>query len=74
VQFRLFPAQITLVLDPLGCAEKVGIDRRSADRAAHLPHRFLHCVKKGATGILHGISTVRDLGGVRGRALTVASA
>src|ERR1700740_3302412 len=39
---RLFPAQITLVLNPLGGGENIGIDRRGADRATDLPHRFLH--------------------------------
>src|SRR3954447_10376274 len=60
----LFPSQVTLVLDPFGSGEELGIDRRGADRATHLQHGFLHSFKKGTAGVLHEMPAVGDLDGV----------
>jgi hypothetical protein len=63
----IFPAQISLVLNPLGGGEQVGIDRRRAEHGADLAHGFAHRIEEGAAGIFHHMPTIGDLGGLRQR-------
>src|SRR4051794_32977051 len=44
----IFPAQISLMLNPLGGGEQVGIDRRRAEHGADLGHGFAHRIEEGA--------------------------
>src|SRR3954463_1122438 len=63
----IFPAQISLMLNPLGGGEQVGIDRRRAEQGADLGHGFAHRIEEGAAGIFHQMPTTGDLGGLRQR-------
>jgi hypothetical protein len=61
----LFAMQVALVLDPLGGREQVGVDRHGTDRSPDLPHGFADGVEERATGILHEVPSVGDLGSFR---------
>ena len=52
-------------MDPLGGREQVGVDRRGTDRSPDLPHGFADGVEERATGILHEVPSVGDLGSFR---------
>ena len=54
----LLPAQITIVLDPLGGGEQRGIDGHSTQGAADLPHRGAYGIEEGTAGILRQVPTV----------------
>ena len=68
---------ITFILQALGGGEQIGVNRRGADGRADLAHRFAHCSEKSATGILHQVPTIGDLGRMRkctGDSVTVSAA
>jgi hypothetical protein len=64
---RFFPTQICFVLKMLGCGEKRRIDGRGVDRNANLTHRLADGVEESATGVLHQMPTISDLGRLRER-------
>jgi hypothetical protein len=51
----LLPAQIALVLDPLGCRRQAG---GRPDRGPNLTHRLAHRVEKSATGVFHQVPAI----------------
>jgi hypothetical protein len=62
---------------PVGGSEQLGIDRRRSNGSSDLAHRFAHGIEKSATGILHQVPTISDLGRVRkcsGNGFTISAA
>lgn len=73
----LFPPLVTFVLQVLGGSEQLRIDRRRANSSSDLAHRFAYGIEKSATGILHQVPTINDLGRLRkrpGNSFTVSAA
>jgi hypothetical protein len=60
-----------------GAGEQVRVDRRGADHAADLPHRFAHGVEERLGGVVHEMPAIGDLNGAGqrlGNGLAVAAA
>ena len=64
---RVFPPQISLILNALGGGEQIWVDGRRADRGADLTHRFADGVEEGMAGVLHQMPAIGDLHRLRQR-------
>lgn len=58
----VFAAKISLVLDPLGGRQQLGVDRGGSDRGSDLAHGFAHRIEECPAGVLHQVPAVSDLG------------
>jgi hypothetical protein len=63
----LFPPLVAFILKALSGSEQFGIDRRPPNSSSDLAHRFAYGIEKSATGILHQVPTIGDLGRLRKR-------
>src|SRR5687767_14014420 len=63
----LFSTEVAFILKALGRGEQTRTDRCGTDRGTDLPHRLPNDVKKSATGVLHEVPAVGNLGGSRER-------
>src|SRR3546814_10395754 len=61
----VFPAEISLILEALGGGEQFWIDGHGADRPPDLAHGLAYRIEKGATGVIHQVTAIRDLNGAR---------
>lgn len=61
----IFSTKISLLLDPLGGGEQVGIDCGGANRGPDLAHRLANRIKEGAAGVLHQVPPVGHLDRLR---------